>query len=151
MESSEASEAQRCSACVYPAAKSLILSTGDEYVPVCPNHEAYARELLVKQGVSVVDVKLVGGRNLEAKSYPFGQRVYGSRLASLVQEVDAEPPITVSKRMQDKESANKARQAGSFLQALGTDWKQLRVRKIHDHRLTAMVDGQQFTVYTRKG
>lgn len=39
----------------------------------------------------------------------------------------------------------------TLLKMLGTDWKTWRMTKIHDNRLNVFVDGNRFTIYTRRG
>lgn len=39
----------------------------------------------------------------------------------------------------------------SLLQMLGTDWKTMRAKRVHDNRMTINIDGVRFSVYTRRG
>lgn len=39
----------------------------------------------------------------------------------------------------------------SLLQMLGTDWVNLRAKRVHDNRITLNIDGTRFSVYTRRG
>ncbi len=121
MEESAATHAQQCKFCDEPASCSVIL-WGGNFIPVCRPHEGYARDMVRRDGGSVVDVKMIepglppyGEARLVPMTHPaarldaalqpalafvdpeepgtrFGLQAGPERLHSAFQEAPAEPP-----------------------------------------------------------
>lgn len=111
---------------------------GRAYIPVCPQHDRHARGVIAKQGGSVSDSFMIQG---QYESTNFGLQAKGSRAASALAEAPASRNLPLAN----------PKTAGSLLKALGTDWRQIRMRRVHDHRITVDMDGARFTLYTRNG
>ena len=136
---------QKCKYCDRPAYKSYIWAEGRAYIPVCSQHELTAREDIAEQNDAIVDTRLIKGTH---ESVSFGARVRGQRKLSALDEA---PIRGAGKQPGSRLSVDNVRDAGSFLRALGLNWRQLRARRVHDHRISVDIDGAKFTLYTRNG
>lgn len=145
--SSRPKNPQKCKYCKNPAVKSLIWADGRAYIPVCSQHETTARETVKDQNDSVCDVKMIDGIREDVN---FGLIGAGQRKLSALSE--APPPKVAARQVGYSGSkVSNTRDAGSFLKALGTEWRQMRARRVHDHRISVDIDGAKFTLYTRNG
>lgn len=154
---------------------------GAEFMPVCWAHEELARNEIKGMGYGVVDTVAIDNtgvngmrgsslyriprteamlaRALEpAPVYPeptaksrFGLRVDARRAAGAVAVVEADAPIAPGKVGVSKQPEPNRDEPTAFLQALGTDWRNLRMSRINSNRLTVSIDSMRFTLYTRKG
>ena len=170
------SDAQRCMYCDNTALWSLTYLEGKKYMPVCANHETLARSEIRKAGSGVDDrVAVVQTRSpyesrrmwsLQCRAprldermteQQLGRRVTTDRQRSLDEAPPAEPPVVlrpsdpdyVKRAVQRNVALSKSKQQ-TFLQRMGDDWTTLRARKIND-RIDLMVDGDRFTLYSKRG
>ena len=136
---------QKCKYCDRPAYKSYIWAEGRAYIPVCSQHELTAREEIAEQNDAVIDTRLIQGSH---EHISFGMRAQGQRKLSALAEA---PVIRANKQPGARLPVDNIRDAGSFLKALGLNWRQMRARRVHDHRISVDIDGAKFTLYTRNG
>lgn len=155
-------------------------AAGADHLATCAGHEGVARAILRKAGAGVTDVVEIDqslpvyrededpilqmARQEPDENSNFGMTVRGDRKSSAIAEA---PKTTIHSpqtlKPQDKgaylkpfkapkmPTGTKGKGPESFLRALGTDWKNMRMTRVHDNRMNVMIDGQRYTVYTRRG
>lgn len=160
---------QDCRYCLEPAVASLTYNE-KEYVPVCWGHEVVGRQEIRKLGYGVTDMVAIDNRTAApggddklaralqpAPTYPaataesrFGLRVDAKRAAAAVAEAT---PAEISPNSPNIKRVSEPGKdlPTAFLQALGTDWRNLRATRVHSNRITVSIDDQKYTVYTRRG
>lgn len=136
---------QKCKYCDRPAYKSMVWAEGRSFIPVCSQHELTAREDVADQNSAICDSMLINGA---IENISFGLQAAGGRKLSALSEA---PVIKANKQPGARVPVDQIRDAGSFLKALGMNWRQLRARRVHDHRMSVDIDGAKFTLYTRNG
>lgn len=181
MPENKATYSQDCRYCSQPAMASLTYGDkAADFMPVCWGHEEMARNEIKKLGMGVVDMVAIDNtgvngmrgsslyriprneallaRALEpAPVYPaataesrYGLRVDPRRAAAAFAVVEADAPPAPGKAVPSKVEPNRD-EPKAFLQALGSDWRNLRASRINNNRLTVSIDSMRFTLYTRKG
>lgn len=123
-----------CRYCQDSAEHVLMCFEAQDALAVCIKHDFLGRAALAEEGVPrTIPVLREGG--------------YGLRVSPLREaEVGKAAP-----KKEDPFKTVTPRDAETLWQALASDWKRLRAVKLHKNRLSVDLDGQIFTVYTRKG